>query len=144
MEKNKFGKILIVDDSFEDRETYKRILKKSATPDFSISIVEAQIGREAMDTLRNENPDCILLDYMLPDMTGLELLSQLKETHYSGGVIMLTGEGEEKVAVEAMKKGVCDYLVKDNHSSNEFLNAIAKAINISWSNKKRLEADKVC
>lgn len=137
--KNKKVTVLIIDDSPEDRESYKRIIAKGSVTDFSISIIEASMGDEAMDALGKEDPDCILLDYMLPDVTGLEFLSKLKDAHYSGGVVMLTGEGDEKVAVEAMKNGVCDYLVKNDYSPNEFFNAIAKAVKISWSKKNKLE-----
>jgi two-component system cell cycle response regulator len=120
-------KILIVDDSSEDREVYIRHLKKVMdTSDYCI--FESETGQEGIQLCKDENPDCILLDYLLPDMDGLEFLSLLKEKGYPGAVIMLTGQGSEQVAVEAMKNGAQDYLVKDNFSFEALNSAILKAV----------------
>ena len=55
----------------------------------------------------------ILLDYLLPDFTGLEFIAELRaQTNQVPPIIMLTGQGNEAIAVEAMKSGVKDYLVK--------------------------------
>jgi len=120
-------KILIVDDCPEDREIYTRHLKKclGAT---RYCLIESETGQEGIQLFKDENPDCILLDYLLPDMDGLEFLSLLKEKGYPGAVIMLTGQGSETVAVEAMKSGAQDYLVKDKFSSEALHNTIVKAI----------------
>jgi diguanylate cyclase (GGDEF)-like protein len=120
-------KILIVDDSSEDREVYIRHLKKIMdTSDYCI--FESETGQEGIQLCKNEYPDCILLDYLLPDMDGLEFLSLLKEKGYPGAIIMLTGQGSEQVAVEAMKNGAQDYLVKDNYTSEALNSAIVKAV----------------
>jgi diguanylate cyclase (GGDEF)-like protein len=120
-------KILIVDDSPEDREIYMRHLKKGVEGS-EFCIFGSETGQEGIQLCKEENPDCILLDYLLPDMNGLEFLSLLKERGYPGAVIMLTGQGSEMVAVEAMKGGAQDYLVKDNFSSEALHNSIIKAI----------------
>lgn len=120
-------KILIVDDNSEDREVYIRHLKKVMNgPDFHI--LESETGQEGVQLCKDENPDCILLDYLLPDMDGLEFLSLLKEKGYPGAVIMLTGQGSEQVAVEAMKNGAQDYLIKDNFSYETLNSAIVRAV----------------
>ncbi len=120
-------KILIVDDSPEDREVYTRHLKKCMDAS-SYCTFESETGQEGIQLCKDENPDCILLDYLLPDMDGLEFLSILKEKGYPGAVIMLTGQGSEAVAVDAMKSGAQDYLVKDKFSPEALHNAIVKAI----------------
>ncbi len=120
-------KILIVDDSPEDREVYTRHLKKGIE-DSEFDIVESETGLEGIQLCKETNPDCILLDFSLPDIDGLEFLSLLKEKGYPGAVIMLTGQGSETVAVEAMKGGAQDYLVKDNFSSEALHSSIMKAI----------------
>lgn len=119
--------ILIVDDSPEDREVCTRHLQKG-TDSFGHHIFASETGQGGIQLCKDEDPDCILLDYSLPDMDGLEFLSLLKEKGYPGAVIMLTGQGSEKVAVEAMKSGAQDYLVKDNFSSEALNSAIVKAI----------------
>ncbi len=103
--------ILIVEDSAEDREIYRRYLSKEVTSKYKI--VEAESGEDALEQLASMQPDLILLDYLLPDFNGLELIEELKtQIRKIPPIIMLTGQGNELVAVEAMKSGVKDYLVK--------------------------------
>lgn len=120
-------KILIVDDGPEDRVSYIRHLKKAFDSD--CSFLECETGQEGIQTIKDENPDCILLDYQLPDMDGLEFLSVLNTQRFSGAVIMLTGQGSESVAVKAMKGGAHDYLIKNNFSAEALYNAIMSAVN---------------
>ncbi|MDX8379137.1 MAG: PAS domain S-box protein [Gallionella sp.] len=102
--------ILIVDDSEDDQRLYRRALKKSG--DYKITTAfNAETG---LVCARQERPDLILLDYSLPDMDGLAFMkAQRVRFDFVVPVIMLTGEGSETVAVEAMKMGVNDYVVKD-------------------------------
>ncbi|MEM7593494.1 MAG: response regulator, partial [Cyanobacteria bacterium P01_A01_bin.83] len=104
--------VLIVDDSAEDRELYRRHLNLETR--FKYKIIEAESGEESLEKLVVNKPDLILLDYLLPDFDGLELIEELKQQLSPiPPIIMLTGQGNELVAVEAMKSGVKDYLVKD-------------------------------
>jgi diguanylate cyclase (GGDEF)-like protein/PAS domain S-box-containing protein len=70
-------------------------------------------GEEGLSLLR-ENFYCVaLVDYNMPVLSGMEVMLRLKELELAPPVIMLTGEGNERVAVDAMKLGAADYLVKD-------------------------------
>ncbi|MEM8676441.1 MAG: ATP-binding protein [Cyanobacteria bacterium P01_G01_bin.67] len=103
--------ILIVDDSAEDLEVYRRYLGQEFL--VSYQIIEAESGSEGLEQLALVKPDLVLLDYLLPDLDGLEFIEELKtQVNEIPPVIMLTGQGNETVAVEAMKSGVKDYLVK--------------------------------
>ncbi|MDJ0648072.1 MAG: ATP-binding protein [Xenococcaceae cyanobacterium MO_188.B19] len=103
--------ILIIDDCLEDRRLYSRYLTKDLLSDYKI--VEAESGEEGLEQLVLVKPDLILLDYLLPDFTGLEFIEELKaQENQVPPIIMLTGQGNEIIAVEAMKSGVKDYLVK--------------------------------
>ena len=103
--------ILIVDDSAEDRETYCRYLSKEFVATYNI--IEAETGESGLEQLATTQPDLILLDYLLPDCNGLEFIEDLKvQTDRLPPIVMLTGQGNETVAVEAMKSGAKDYLVK--------------------------------
>lgn len=103
--------ILIIDDSAEDRQVYRRYLSKEIL--LKYKIVEAESGEEALEKLDIIQPDIILLDYLLPDFDGLELIEEFKmQLIEIPPIIMLTGQGNELVAVEAMKRGVKDYMVK--------------------------------
>ncbi len=90
---------------------YRRALAQD--PDYEFVQYEAETGREGLQLAHAEKPDCVLLDLHLPDMTGLEFLAELKNELGEIPVMMLTGADNASVAVEAMKRGAQDYLVKD-------------------------------
>lgn len=104
------SKILIVDDSATDQAIYSRYLRSDPQQDYQI--VQAESGAAGLALCRQGWPDLILLDFSLPDMTGLEFVQQLQQQHLSIPMIMLTGQGNEAIAVAALKSGVADYLVK--------------------------------
>ncbi|RUR87012.1 PAS domain S-box protein [Chlorogloeopsis fritschii PCC 9212] len=107
-------RVLLVDDCLEDRETYRRYLLRDRQQTYRI--LEAETGEEALLLCRQQFPDVILLDYLLPDVNGLEFLNDLKTQlgQTKLPIIILTGQGDEQVAVQAMKSGAADYLVKKN------------------------------
>ena len=101
--------ILIIDDSVDDRENYIRLLKKALETNFRChETTEGKAGLAAIDEF---HPDCILLDYSLPGANGLEVLKWIKGQH-DIPTIMLTGQGNESIAVQAIKMGANDYLSK--------------------------------
>lgn len=99
-------KILLVDDERGFRQAIVRLLQKDHT------VVEAATGREGLELARAEEPDLVLLDIGLPDESGLEILTQLKELRPSPTVVMVTAYEQVKDVVLAMKRGAFDYLVK--------------------------------
>lgn len=105
-------KILIIEDNPEDQATYQRLLKRDREREYCF--MEAETGGEGVDLLRQTPVDCVLLDYNLPDMDGIEVLDELsKDPQFTNTpVILLTGHGSEMVAVGAMKSGATDYLIK--------------------------------
>ena len=118
-------RILIVDDSPEDRELYRRLLGQD--PEQEYELLEAEMGEEGLEMARRERPDCLLLDYRLPDVDGLEFLDRLLDDGPMP-VIILTGQGSEAVAVQAMKSGAQDYLLKGAISRQELPRAVHNAI----------------
>lgn len=117
-------RLLIVDDSEEDRTCYRRYLARGNGADFEVK--EAATGEQGLVLCRQEPPDCVLLDYRLPDLDGLEFLDRL---HHAGTghripVIMITGSGSEGVAVRAMKYGAVDYLPKREVSPERLQRAL--------------------
>jgi len=117
--------ILIIDDSPEDREFYRRML--SQDPEYQLQFLEAETGEEGLETALTGNPDCLLLDYRLPDLDGLEFLTRLRE-RLRVPVIVLTGQGNESVAVEAMKGGAQDYLLKGQVTRQSLQSAVRNAV----------------
>jgi len=120
--------ILIIDDSAEDRETYRRCLLQDTN--YTYTILEEEYGENGLELCRLVKPDVILLDFLLPDIDGLEFLSELQtqvgKTHLP--VVMLTGQGSEAIAVAAMKSGAQDYLVKGNTTSESLRLAIHSVV----------------
>jgi signal transduction histidine kinase len=118
-------RLLIVDDSPEDRELYRRQLAQDR--EYAYEFLEAETGEEGLQTALAEDPDCLLLDYRLPDVDGLEFLSRLLAQKLIP-VIVLTGQGNEAVAVEAMKSGAQDYLLKGSVTRDRLQHAVRNAI----------------
>jgi len=122
-------RILIVEDNLVDRMACRRALAQN--PDYEFVLSEAETGREGLQLAHAQKPDCILLDYHLPDLNGLEFLAELKNDldEIPVPVMMLTGADNASVAVEAMKLGVQDYLVKDvNRQYLELLPAVIQRV----------------
>jgi PAS domain S-box-containing protein len=120
--------VLIIDDCVEDREVYRRYLLQDKEYDYTI--LEEESGEGGLELCRQFQPDGILLDFLLPDLDGLEFLEQLKQQVQGvmPAVIMLTGYGNEAVAVQAMKRGVQDYLVKGQTTAELLRSTIHSAI----------------
>ncbi len=120
--------ILIIDDSTEDRETYRRYLLQDSN--YTYTILEEEYGENGLELCKRMLPDAILLDFLLPDIDGLEFLSELKTQFGKTNlpVIMLTGHGNEAIAVAAMKSGVQDYLIKGNITSESLRLAIHNVV----------------
>lgn len=106
-------RVLLVEDDVVDRMACRRAL--SQDPDCEFVLSEAETGREGLQLARTEQPDCVLLDYHLPDLNGLEFLAELTDVmgNISIPVMMLTGADNATIAVAAMKRGARDYLIKD-------------------------------
>ena len=121
-------RILIVDDSPEDREVFRRFLLNGTSGKYEV--IEAETGEQGYEKYCSERPDCVLLDYHLPDATGLEILERLnaEKEASSMSVVMLTGAGDETVAVRAMKGGAQDYLAKNSLSAGVLQRAIETAM----------------
>jgi DNA-binding NtrC family response regulator len=102
--------VLLVDDEEAFVETLvKRLAKRDVRVDFAHS------GQEALDKLAAAGPtktDVVILDVKMPGMDGLETLARIKEEHALIEVIMLTGHATVESAIEGMKRGAFDYLMK--------------------------------
>ena len=126
--------ILIVDDSETDQHSYRRTFKDRN----EYKLVVALSAEAGLAAIADAKPDLILLDYNLPDMDGLAFMSRLADS--SIPTIMLTGEGNESLAVEAMKCGAADYLVK--HVDGRHLKLLPSVVENAIRKQDALEAKK--
>lgn len=102
-------RVLVVDDDDVDRMAVRRALKGSG---LAVEIEEAADAVTALAALTRGTFDCALLDYQLPGQDGLQLLRATRAAGVGTPIIMLTGYGDEQLAVELMKAGASDYLPK--------------------------------
>lgn len=111
---------LIEDDSFFG-ETLKFHLKLN--PDFEVFLF--QTGKDCLNNLY-QKPDIICLDFGLPDITGNILLKKIHEINNQIPIIIISGQEEIEVAVDFLKSGATDYIIKNNHTKDLLWNSILK------------------
>jgi len=122
--KNQFT-ILILDDSHEDVQTYQRYLERDCVNSYEIH--PAYYSRDALKFCETQLPDLIVLDFMLPDLNGIQFIEALEEMANSKplpAILVMTGQGDEGVAVTLMKKGAQDYLIKNKVTETDFQTAV--------------------
>jgi two-component system, cell cycle sensor histidine kinase and response regulator CckA len=118
--------ILLVDDSDDDALLVRRMLYK-ALPG-GLELQHAPSAQQALALLARRSFDLLILDHNLGVTTGLDLLRELQQRGVRAGVIFLTGQGDEAVAVEAMKNGACDYLSKSKLTQEQLAQTIRYAL----------------
>lgn len=126
MEKEKYT-ILIIDDDDADVALYKKFLR-DGHPNDMFSFVTAKNGHDGLDICNQTKPDCVLLDYLLPDTNGLKILHKLEKGKNLLPVVVMTGHGSETLAVNAMKAGARDYVPKNILTPEALQRAVSNAI----------------
>ncbi|MFN7939881.1 MAG: response regulator [Bryobacteraceae bacterium] len=101
------GRILIVDDEADIRESLETLLSLEG-----YSIEEAPNATEGLRKMEQANYDLVLLDLMMPDRSGMEVLKEVRERDTETPICMITAYGSVEVAVEALKNGAQDYFSK--------------------------------
>lgn len=107
----------------EDDPVYSRILLHhlKSSPDYEVHLYSS--GREVLNNLFR-NPSIILLDYTLPDMTGLAVIRNIKKFNPDLPVVIISGQEDISVAVELLKEGADDYLVKNDETRSRLWNLL--------------------
>lgn len=129
------ARILIVDDDRVILELASIILHSDG-----YSVQTASDGIRALDLLGKEVFELVLLDFMMPNKDGLEVLSEIKEKFPDIAVIIFTGMGNENIAVNAMKAGAADYIIKPfrNHDLLERTAAVLRSRKLELHNRELL------
>jgi len=104
----------------EDEESFLRVLTTVLESTKRFSVYPCEEGGEAIAALKRSHFDIVILDYKMPEVSGLNVLQWIHEQKLDIPVIMLTGAGSENIAVEAMKLGAYDYIRKDSFDRNHF------------------------
>jgi DNA-binding response OmpR family regulator len=131
------NRILIVDDDTTLVDFLKLLLESGG-----YETADAADGDAALRKIAEFNPEIVLLDYMMPNMDGLHVLRHVTEHCPASFVVMLTGKGSEEVAVECMKAGAVDYVLKP-FENEKLLSVIQNALRFRESElqKRKMISD---
>ncbi|RFU70373.1 response regulator [Peribacillus saganii] len=115
-------RILIVDDAKFMRITLSNILKKA---DFEV-VGEAENGKQAIEFYRDLNPDLVIMDITMPELSGLDAIKQIKLEFPQAKVIMCSAMGQQKMVMEAIEAGAKDFIIKpfDENRVHEAVNRV--------------------
>ncbi|OHD07519.1 MAG: hypothetical protein A2086_05620 [Spirochaetes bacterium GWD1_27_9] len=122
------AKILVVEDSLFQRLNITNILKEK-----NYTFFECSNGKDAMKKLSEEYFDCLLLDLLMPEFDGIEVLKNMKQFNINVPTIIMTADIQETTKKECFNMGAKDIINKP-FKKEEVLNAIEKILNNSHSN----------
>ncbi|MFM7439091.1 MAG: PAS domain S-box protein, partial [Snowella sp.] len=130
MEKKSKSIILLVDNSESDRSLYRQWLTQGNLGQITYKVVEFGTGEEALAWCQNQRPDIFLIDYLLPDMTGLDFLCQLKQEFDLEKIpaIILASQANTNSLIELIKNGAEDYLDKNQLTEDALMRSVSAII----------------
>ena len=117
------AKILIADDSAYMRSILKDLLLRNG---YDV-IGEAENGKEVLGLYRNLKPDVVAMDIMMPEMSGIQALKEIKENYPEARVVMSAAMGQQHLVVEAIRAGAADFFIKPVQAER-VVEAIDKAL----------------
>lgn len=126
-------KILIVDDLATDRRLAGGLLEK----DIDLTVEYATNGAEAIARIQEQPPELVVTDLVMPEMTGLELVTAIRRNHPHIPVILMTSAGSEEIAAEALQKGAASYVPK-RLLSQYLLETVHRLLAVAGQQRNRL------
>jgi len=131
--------LLIIDDDRFILRSLTRMLGHTGM----VNIFDTDNRSSVFEIINKNKIDCILMDYYMADITGLELMRQFKEENINLPVIMLTGHGDEELATAILKAGAYDYISKKRLSEQDFAGTLTTMIfNAITRNEEKREKDR--
>jgi len=142
-------RILIAEDDEDDLFLFRELIFEWADWDYytrrnekaTVTVDPARTREDIVQKLTETDYDLLFLDYHLGEWNGLDILKDIRENGYMLPVIMLTGQGDQEIAVQAMKAGATDYLVKSSLTPESLFKTIRHTINLFREEQKRIRAE---
>ncbi|HUW49960.1 MAG TPA: diguanylate cyclase [Sulfuricella sp.] len=131
--------VMALDDDEADIELLRRYFEM--LPQYEVDLVALSQPGDLLERIDTEEVDVVFLDYMLGKTTGLEVLQQLRTAGNITPVIMLTGQGDEQLAVKLMRAGATDYLGKARLSPENLSQVLRNAIRIGQLERQAVLAE---
>ncbi|MBW2199618.1 MAG: response regulator [Deltaproteobacteria bacterium] len=125
-------RVLLVDD---ERDFVETLAQRLEVRDFAVTTAFG--GDEALDLIKEREFDVVVLDVLMPGKNGIETLNEIKELKPLTPVIMLTGNTTVETAIEGMKLGAYDYLMKPTETE-DLVEKITKAFNLKSEHEDRI------
>jgi two-component sensor histidine kinase/CheY-like chemotaxis protein len=126
-------RVLYIDDDVPLAHLVRRNLGRS-----NHDVVHVHDAHQAVERLQNEVFDAVVLDHYLANMTGLDILRRLRELGIETPVVYVTGSSEARIAVEALKNGASDYVIKN--TGDDFLSLLTDAVTNTVANARLRKA----
>lgn len=115
--------VLVVDDSEVDRLLIGGLLARN--PDYNVRYADS--GRSALLRMREEIPDLVLTDLIMPETNGLELVAAVRQLYPQVPVVLMTAYGNESIAVEALERGAASYVPK-SQQADRLIDTVARVL----------------
>ncbi len=122
MKAKKFGSILVIDDDPAICNFITRLMDK-----YDYSVIAYESSKEALDNLQEKKFDVVVTDVVMPVVSGTEILGRIRDTNPDVPVILMTGYTDFDTAVDAIKKGVFDLIIKP-FKPEQIIHSIEKAL----------------
>lgn len=123
--------VLVVDDSAVDRRLAGGLLERSRRA----SVSYAANGREALEQMAHQLPDIVVTDLQMPEMNGLEFVTAVRARHPLVPVVLMTAQGSEDIACQALQKGAAGYLAK-SRLVDELLDTVDSVLSVSRADRR--------
>jgi len=117
--------LLAIDDNPSDLDILRRLVRK--IPEWTVEFTACTEAMEGLSLLEHHAIDVVFVDYRLGAINGIQLLELVRRTGFQGAIIVLTGQGDERLAAEAMRAGAADYMPKSDLTVASLRRAIDNA-----------------
>ena len=118
--------VLLIDDNEPDRVMLARLLRKQYGP--RVRVWEAEDGRSGLEMLRRHKVDAVLVDYLMSDMDGLQLLDEMADARLDTAAIVVAGQASETLARRCAAAGADDFILKGDLDGGRLQSAISRAV----------------